>query len=340
MQPGFSGGAADNRRRDACLVVIGCRWLLLPVPKVASTLLKRLAVIADGRDPATLAVCGETRPALAIHRADLHALPSLSKLSHAEADALLADPHALRLAVTRHPVLQLAPVQAQGWGHPITSGSRTIHYYLSGEGMEPEGNDDHYSETLHRLPRTGLNYETPAALHDGQELFERFDLPRDRPILTSLQSTFKYLPRLDYGDFMGLFAIAHHTIDTIDWNGGNSSMQSFSLNCPVVTLPTAFMRGRHTVAMLEVLEIPELIAHDRDDYLAISCRLLEDQPFYNDVKERIRDRKQRLFHDKGVAEAFQIAVETLCRQRPLVGQQPSEILPLPAPPWPAEVAAA
>jgi predicted O-linked N-acetylglucosamine transferase (SPINDLY family) len=288
-------------------------------------------------------------------------------------------------------VMQLAPVQVQGWGHPITSGSRTIHYYLSGEGMEPPGNEDHYSETLYRLPRTGLNYETPAALHDGQLLYDKFKLPLDRPILTSMQSTFKYLPRndwtfaeicarhhqalivlvghmgsggiaerlyermrphfeqrglvieqqlrilprLDYGDFMGLFAIAHHTIDTIDWNGGNSSMQSFSLDCPVVTLPTAFMRGRHTVAMLEVLEIPELIAHDRDEYVAISCRLLEDQRFYNDVKERIRERKQRLFHDKGVAEAFQIAVETICRQRPLVGQQPTKIVPLPTPPLPA-----
>jgi predicted O-linked N-acetylglucosamine transferase (SPINDLY family) len=95
------------------------------------------------------------------------------------------------------------------------------------------------------------------------------------------------------------------------------------------------MRGRHTVAMLEVLEIPELIAHDRDEYVAISCRLLEDQRFYNDVKERIRERKQRLFHDKGVAEAFQIAVETICRQRPLVGQQPTKIVPLPTPPLPA-----
>jgi predicted O-linked N-acetylglucosamine transferase (SPINDLY family) len=317
--------------------------------------------------------------------------PMLQQILDDQLDLLIYTDIGMHPASKVTSVLQLAPVQAQGWGHPITSGSRTIHYYLSGEGMEPEGNDDHYSEALYRLPRTGLNYETPAALHNGQELFERFDLPRDRPILTSLQSTFKYLPRndytfaeiaarhpeafivlvghmgsggiadrlqerlrphfehrglqidshlrilprLDYGDFMGLFAIAHHTIDTIDWNGGNSSMQSFSLDCPVVTLPTAFMRGRHTVAMLEVLEIPELIAHDRDDYVAISCRLLEDQRFYSDVKERIRDRKQRLFHDKGVAEAFQIAVETLCRQVPLVGQQPSEILPLPAPPWPA-----
>ena len=281
-------------------------------------------------------------------------------------------------------VLQLAPVQGQGWGHPISSGSRTIHYYLSGEGMEPQGNEAHYSEILYRLPRTGLNYEIPAAIHDGQLLYDKYDLPRDRPILNSLQSTFKYLPRndwtfaeiaarhpeafivlvghmgsggiaerllermrphfkqrgleidhhlrilprLDYGDFMGLFAISHHTIDTIDWNGGNSSLQSFSLDCPVVTLPTAFMRGRHTVAMLEVLELPELIASNADDYVAISCKLLDDDDFYQAMKEAIQERKQRLFLDKSVAEAFQTAVETICRQTPSVGQQPSEILPL------------
>lgn len=314
-----------------------------------------------------------------------HPEPMLQQILDDQLDLLIYTDIGMHPASKVTSVLQLAPVQAQGWGHPITSGSRTIHYYLSGEGMEPAGNEAHYSETLLRLPSTGLNYETPVALHDGQSLYEKFDLPRHRPILTSLQSTFKYLPRndwtfaeiaqrhpealivlvghmgsggiadrlqqrlrphfehrglqienhlrilprLDYGDFMGLFAIAHHTIDTIDWNGGNSSMQSFSLDCPVVTLPTAFMRGRHTVAMLEVLEIPELIARDRDDYIAISCRLLEDEPFYNTVKERIHERKQRLFHDKTVAEAFQAAVETICRQPPSVGQLPAETLPLP-----------
>jgi tetratricopeptide (TPR) repeat protein len=269
-------------------------------------------------------------------------------------------------------VLQLASVQAQGWGHPITSGSKTIQYYLSGEGMDPVGNEAHYSETLYRLPKTGLNYTKPAAVHDGQLLYDKFDLPRNRPILNSLQSTFKYLPRndwtfaeisqrhpealivlvsdkgngsiskrlykrlkphferrdlnienhlrilprLDYGDYMGLFAISHHTIDTIDWNGGNSSMQSFSLDCPVVTLPKTFMRGRHTVSMLEVLELPELIAKDEADYIAISCRLLKDKKFYEDMRTAINERKARLFHDKSVAQAFQVAVETMCRKPP------------------------
>jgi predicted O-linked N-acetylglucosamine transferase (SPINDLY family) len=119
---------------------------------------------------------------------------------------------------------------------------------------------------------------------------------------------------------MGLFSIGHHTIDTIDWNGGNSSMQSFSLDCPVVTLPTTFMRGRHTVAMLELMEIPELIARDRDDYIAISSRLLDDSAFYEDVKSRIRERKARLFHDKAVAQAFREAVDTICRRPPAVCQ--------------------
>ncbi|QNI59905.1 TPR repeat-containing protein [Synechococcus sp. BIOS-U3-1] len=267
-------------------------------------------------------------------------------------------------------VLQLASIQAQGWGHPISSGSKTIHYYFSGEGMEPEGNEDHYSETLYRLPKTGLNYNKPATIHDGQLLFDKFNLPRNRPILNSLQSTFKYLPRndwtfaeiaqrhpealivlvsdkgngsiakrlyerlkphfehrdlnienhlrilprLDYGDYMGLFAISHHTIDTIDWNGGNSSMQSLSLDCPVVTLPASFMRGRHTVSMLEVLELPELIAKNVDDYIAISCRLLKEQSFYQDMRAAIKARKAWLFHDKSVAKAFQVAVDTICRK--------------------------
>ena len=44
---------------------------------------------------------------------------------------------------------------------------------------------------------------------------------------------------------------------------------------------------------------------------------------------RLHRRKPRLFHDKSVAEAFQVAVETVCRQAPAVGQQPSGTRPLP-----------
>ena len=264
-------------------------------------------------------------------------------------------------------VLQLAAVQVQGWGHPITSGSSTISYFWGSEGMDPEKNQLHYSEKLIRLPGIGLNYETPIATHDGRILFEKFNLPISRPLILSLQSTFKYvprndetyaeialrnkdalillvghmgnnkiverllnrmkphfqerdlnieehlhiLPRLEHADYMGLFSIAHHAIDTIDWNGGNSSLQALSQNCPVVTLPTEFMRGRHTVAMLNELKLTELIASDRDSYVEISSKLLKERDFYNSIKKRIKARNHILFHDKRVPEAIMQYVDKI-----------------------------
>ena len=74
------------------------RWILAPIPKVASTVLKRLAVIADGRTPPEHAVYGETRPALAVHHPDFHCLkPPAVNLGST------ADQAALKLLVTRHP---------------------------------------------------------------------------------------------------------------------------------------------------------------------------------------------------------------------------------------------
>jgi predicted O-linked N-acetylglucosamine transferase (SPINDLY family) len=110
---------------------------------------------------------------------------------------------------------------------------------------------------------------------------------------------------------MGMFSIAHHTLDTIDWNGGNSSFQSFSLGCPVVTLPTRFMRGRHTVAMLRQMEIEDLIATDANDYVTISTRLLNDGDFYASVRQQIAERQEHLFCDDAVAIAFKNWVDQL-----------------------------
>ncbi|KGG30435.1 hypothetical protein EV13_0312 [Prochlorococcus sp. MIT 0702] len=256
--------------------------------------------------------------------------------------------------------VRLARYQAVGWGHPITTGSECIDYYLSGAGMESADAASHYSERLVLLPRTGLNYPVPLSVHQGDDLRSRFELPADRPLLLSLQSTFKYHPRndctfveicrrfpdalilfvahmghpsvsdrlyhrlkirfadvgldadqhlrflhrLEYADYVAFFDIAHHSLDTIDWNGGNSSFQAFSRGCPVVSMPTAFMRGRHTLAMLEVLELPELIASSREEYVEISVRLLEDDDFANQMRALINERSQRLFADQEVSDCF------------------------------------
>ncbi|WP_037478794.1 tetratricopeptide repeat protein [Sphingomonas sp. PAMC 26617] len=52
---------------------------------------------------------------------------------------------------------RLAPVQAAGWGHPVTTGLPTIDIFFSGALLEPDGADAHYHERLVRLPGTGVS---------------------------------------------------------------------------------------------------------------------------------------------------------------------------------------
>jgi predicted O-linked N-acetylglucosamine transferase (SPINDLY family) len=270
-------------------------------------------------------------------------------------------------------LLRLAPVQVQGWGHPVTSGSPCMDAFLVGEGMETPQGQRNYTEVLHLLPRTGLNEPFPAEEAINEDVVRTLGLPGDRPLLLSLQSSFKYaprndgvlvaiaqqsrdalilmvdpplgstvgrmlhqrlrarfaqagleiedhlrlLPRLDFGDVLGLFRIGHHALDTIDWNGGNTSLQALSQGCPIVTLPTSQMRGRHTIAMLEVLELPELIARDREDYVAISLRLLRDEAYHARLRETILERRHLLFDDEEVSRAFRSFVDRCVPRTPL-----------------------
>jgi predicted O-linked N-acetylglucosamine transferase (SPINDLY family) len=93
--------------------------------------------------------------------------------------------------------LRLAPLQCTAWGHPVTSGSKFIDYYLSSHLMESEEAQDHYTEKLVRLPHLGLCYPTPQLPEPSQDR-SFFQLPNDRILYLSCQSLFKYLPQYDF----------------------------------------------------------------------------------------------------------------------------------------------
>lgn len=93
--------------------------------------------------------------------------------------------------------LRLAPIQCTAWGHPITSGSKFIDYYLSSHLMESETAQHHYTEKLVRLPHLGLCYPTPLIPEPCQQR-SFFQLPEDRVLYLSCQSLFKYLPQYDF----------------------------------------------------------------------------------------------------------------------------------------------
>jgi predicted O-linked N-acetylglucosamine transferase (SPINDLY family) len=93
--------------------------------------------------------------------------------------------------------LRLAPVQCVPWGHPLTSGIPTIDYFLSSELMEPENAQEHYSETLIRLPNLGVAYpklDIPPLTKTRVD----FGLRDDAVVYFCCQAPYKYLPQYDF----------------------------------------------------------------------------------------------------------------------------------------------
>ena len=88
---------------------------------------------------------------------------------------------------------RIAPIQFTAWGHPVTSGSPAMDFYLSSDLMEPEDGASHYSEKLIRLPNLALYLEPGAGTPPPKD----FGLPKGRVLYGCLQSLFKYLPRYD-----------------------------------------------------------------------------------------------------------------------------------------------
>ena len=96
-----------------------------------------------------------------------------------------------------YPFFRSAPIQITGWGIPHTSGNKNVDYYISSEGIEPDGAEELYTEKLIRLPG-GLPCCFYTDSLDTPELGrEYFFLPYHCKLIGCLQSLHKLHPDFD-----------------------------------------------------------------------------------------------------------------------------------------------
>jgi len=91
--------------------------------------------------------------------------------------------------------LRLARAQCAAWGHPVSTGSECVEYFISCEAMEPEDAQAHYSEKLITLPGIGVRYRPAEATGVGDRA--QFGLPSDRHVYLCPQSLCKIHPDND-----------------------------------------------------------------------------------------------------------------------------------------------
>jgi predicted O-linked N-acetylglucosamine transferase (SPINDLY family) len=91
---------------------------------------------------------------------------------------------------------RFAPVQCATWGHPVTSGLKTIDYFLSSRDLETANSADYWTEKVVRLPRVGVCYERPQVSGTAPERGE-FGLPSAGHLYVCPQTLFKFHPDFD-----------------------------------------------------------------------------------------------------------------------------------------------
>ena len=115
----------------------------------------------------------------------------------------------------------------------------------------------------------------------------------------------RLLPHLPRASFLEANRLCDVMLDTTRWSGGNTTLDALAAGLPVVTRRGRFMRGRQSAGMLEIIGLPELIAANDDEYVALALRLGRDRAWRESVSQYIRASAHRLFDDERPIDALQ-----------------------------------
>jgi predicted O-linked N-acetylglucosamine transferase (SPINDLY family) len=116
------------------------------------------------------------------------------------------------------------------------------------------------------------------------EFFEREGIARERVTFVASRPRERYLElyhRMDLG------------LDTVPYNGQTTSLDSFWMGVPVVTLVGRTAVGRAGLSLLQTLGLPELIAQTPEQYVTLAARLAGDLPRLAELRGTLRQRLER-----------------------------------------------
>lgn len=90
---------------------------------------------------------------------------------------------------------RLAPVQCVTWGHPVTTGSPVMDYFISSDTAEGFDSEQHYSEQLKKFRVLNVFYHRPSEPAARDHAY--FKLDPTRNVYLCFQSLFKFHPDFD-----------------------------------------------------------------------------------------------------------------------------------------------
>ena len=133
-----------------------------------------------------------------------------------------------------------------------------------------------------------------------------------------------FLPRMKGEDYVNLIAVSDVMLDTVHFNGMNTSLEGLSVGTPVVTWPGPFQRGRHTQAMYRKMGLTECIVDSAQSYIDLAVRLAGDATCRSAMKSQILEKNAVLFEDIQVVREFERFLREASAPPAADGQSPAQ----------------
>ena len=107
----------------------------------------------------------------------------------------------------------------------------------------------------------------------------------------------KMIPYLNTAHYRALNQLADVFLDSIGWSGCNSTMEALACDLPIVTMPGKLMRGRHTHAILKMMNLDDTEGRDIDEYVAIAARLAKEPDWRREISGKIARHRHLAYRD-------------------------------------------
>ena len=92
---------------------------------------------------------------------------------------------------------------------------------------------------------------------------------------------------IHYWTYLDVLPHAVAFLDTFPYGGCLTSLEAMSRAIPIVSLPSAFARGRFTMALLRQMGVTDTLARSPEDYAKIALRLATEPDFREGITARM-----------------------------------------------------
>ncbi|HEY1474435.1 MAG TPA: tetratricopeptide repeat protein [Pseudolabrys sp.] len=133
-----------------------------------------------------------------------------------------------------------------------------------------------------------------------------------------------FLDRLSQSKFVAAAGLADVFLDSFDWSGCNSALESLPHGLPIVTMPGPFMRSRHSAAILQMMGVTDTIAETIDDYISIAARLANNPAERQSLRLRMKAAEHKVYRDRTCISALEDFIERTARS-----YDPQSLSPMP-----------